>query len=271
MSVRDKRQIIRLASTGEYSSSRILGEMDLNVCKKTICNVLSSSSNLQYSKMKSAPNLKQVHKDRRLQFAKKTMTWSNEWKSIIFSDEKKFNLDGPDGWAYYWRDLRKEPKIFSKRNFGGGSVMIWGAFSYNGKAEIHFMNGRYKSSDYLRMLENHLLPSADRIAGSDWTFMQDNAAIHVSNESKKWFQDKNIDLLEWPACSPDLNPIENLWSSLARKVYQNNRHFESILELRSTIELEWQQLELSLLRKLIDSMPSRIFEVINKNGGVTSY
>lgn len=49
---------------------------------------------------------------------------------VMFSDEKKWNLDGPDGFDGYWRDLRKEPQYFSKRNFGSGSLMVWGAISY---------------------------------------------------------------------------------------------------------------------------------------------
>ncbi|CAJ0925848.1 unnamed protein product, partial [Mesorhabditis belari] len=42
---------------------------------------------------------------------------------VIFSDEKKWNLDGPDGVGYYWRDLRRDPMVFGTRNFGGGPVM----------------------------------------------------------------------------------------------------------------------------------------------------
>ena len=45
--------------------------------------------------------------------------------AVIFTDEKKFNLDGPDGFKYYWHDLRPEPEWFSKRAFGGGSLMVW--------------------------------------------------------------------------------------------------------------------------------------------------
>ena len=49
------------------------------------------------------------------------MTWKAEWKQVLFSDEKKFNLEGPDGAAYHWHNLRKEEKIFSKRQQGGQS------------------------------------------------------------------------------------------------------------------------------------------------------
>ena len=45
--------------------------------------------------------------------------------------KKKFNLDGPEGYRYYWHDLRKEKQYFSKRHFGGGSLMIWGAYGLN--------------------------------------------------------------------------------------------------------------------------------------------
>ncbi|XP_065650344.1 uncharacterized protein LOC136078499 [Hydra vulgaris] len=53
-----------------------------------------------------------------------------EWHQVLFSDEKKFNLDGPHGYQYYWHDLRKEKETRMNRNFGGGTVMVWGAFSF---------------------------------------------------------------------------------------------------------------------------------------------
>uniref|UniRef100_A0A915DS67 Transposable element Tc3 transposase n=1 Tax=Ditylenchus dipsaci TaxID=166011 RepID=A0A915DS67_9BILA len=70
--------------------------------------------------MKATPNLTDQHRRDRLEFAHLHMSWTHEWESVIFSDEKKFNLDGPDGFSYYLRDLRKEQRFFSKRNFGGG-------------------------------------------------------------------------------------------------------------------------------------------------------
>lgn len=52
------------------------------------------------------------------------MAWADQWKRVIFSDEKKVNLDGPDGLNYYWHDLRNEKEIKMSRNFGGGAVMV---------------------------------------------------------------------------------------------------------------------------------------------------
>jgi hypothetical protein len=69
------------------------------------------------------------------------MNWTDELLSVLFSDEKNFNLDGPDGWAYYWHDIRKEPQTFFSRQHRGGSHMVWGVFSYDGTTDIVFLKG----------------------------------------------------------------------------------------------------------------------------------
>ncbi|GBN73342.1 hypothetical protein AVEN_246287-1 [Araneus ventricosus] len=56
----------------------------------------------------------------------------NGWLSL-FSNDKKWNFDGPDGNIKYWHDLRKEPRSFSSRQSGGGYVMLWAAFGFNGQ------------------------------------------------------------------------------------------------------------------------------------------
>ena len=86
-----------------------------------------------------------------------------------------------DGIRYFWHDLRKEPKTFSKRQFGGGSVMIWGAFVNGTIFELHIMNGIYDSVKYTDMLEECL----DPFMQPDWIFMQDGASIHMSKHTKK--------------------------------------------------------------------------------------
>lgn len=71
--------------------------------------------------------------------------------------KKKFNLDGPDGFNAYWRDLRKEARYSSKINFGGGTVMIWLAFCANGTLNLAFPSTKMKSSEYIKLLRPNLL------------------------------------------------------------------------------------------------------------------
>jgi len=56
----------------------------------------------------------------------------DSWQACIFTDEKKFNLDGPDGNQYYWHDKRKPKLRFTKRQQGGGGIMFWGGMGWNG-------------------------------------------------------------------------------------------------------------------------------------------
>ena len=75
------------------------------------------------------------------------MTWDDQWLQVTFSDEKKWNFDGPDGCRHYWHDLRKEKEIFSKRQFGGGTVMTWGYISLNGVGLMSYTSANMNSED----------------------------------------------------------------------------------------------------------------------------
>ena len=112
---------------------------------------------------------------------------------------------------------------------------------------------------------------AENKYGDSWTFQQDNPPIHFARVRKQFFASKNIPLLEWPAVSPDLNPVENLWSIVSQRVYGNGRQFGTLKELKCAIQEEWAKIDNSMLHSLINSMPFRLSQVIFNNGSHTSY
>lgn len=271
LSLATKRLILRNASNQATSVAKIKSDLDLNASAESIRLVLKNSGNLLYKKMLVKPPLKPQHKFNRVCWAKEKMSWVDEWKNIIWSDEKKFNLDGPDGFAYYWHDLRKDDVHFSKRHTGGGSLMIWACFNYYGKSTLAIISGNLNQYEYQRHLADHLLPFLKDFGGDKPIFQQDNCRCHTARSTVQWLKDRNIEVMAWPPYSPDLNPIENLWGILARRVYAEGKQFQSIQELQCAVIRCWQDISTSVLEALVNSMPTRIYQTIYSHGSSTKY
>lgn len=271
LTARDNRQIFRLSTKKGLSTREISKRFSKKTSHVTVWKSLKLNINTKFMKLKKKPKLLKCHREERLKWAKNVMSWNDEWKQIIFSDEKKFNLDGPDGYKHYWHDLRKEPKECFSRQMGGGSVMIWGAFSYEGLCDLQRISGHMNSTQYQSMLYDHMIPFGPLLGGANWMFQQDNAACHTSKSTQEWFKKEKNNVLPWPSRSPDLNPMENLWGILSRKVYANNKQFSSANELEVAIVKEWYNISITELNHLVTSMKNRVFEVIRKNGGPISY
>lgn len=271
LTTRDVRRLLRAAATGAYTAAQLKDALDFSVSARTIRRVLSGVDWLVYTKMDSTLPLTPAHKQARQSWAKTHVTMGKEWDGVIFSDEKRFNLDGPDAYKDYWRDLRRPPRETVRRQNGGGSVMIWAAFSAKGKSEVAVLVGRQASEHYVYTLSEYLLPFAHLHYGADFIYQQDNASIHTSEETTAFLEDQQVTVMKWPARSPDLNPIENLWSMLAAKVYANGKQYYSVSELTSAILAAWTAIGLDTLRTLVDSMPKRCIEVIELRGCKTHY
>lgn len=278
LSSQDKRRILRLASNSMSSSSKLLAESGVKASKSTVLRLLKNTNYLKRLKVMKKPPLTLLRKQQRLEFARKHMTWDishrsgeNDWRRVVFSDEKKFNLDGPDGVTYYFHDLRKE-EIFLERNHSkAGGIMVWGAISYYGTVELSFQNVRMTAVSYKAILQL-AFPQLQRIFGPlRWTFQHDNAPIHTARVVKSFIQEQDVELLAWPPYSPDLNIIENVWGWLSRKVYEGGRQYDNVEALINRIKAAWNEISLEFIKSLYNSLPNRIFELIEKKGGSTHY
>ncbi|GBL89057.1 hypothetical protein AVEN_255198-1 [Araneus ventricosus] len=99
--------------------------------------------------------------------------------------------------------------------------MVWGCLAANGLGNLNFCNGPIKAPDYIRILEVNLRPSLQRLFGRKlYFFQQDNARPHTAKITKTWLRTKRVPVLKWPAASPDLSPIENIWRILKRNMAQ---------------------------------------------------
>ena len=118
---------------------------------------------------------------------------NKKWPSVIVTDDKSFNLNGPDGHHYCYRDLRKEQQLPSRGFMGGDGVMIWRGVGYYGKLEIKFITGQLNSKIYIETIDEQVNTYTTRI-GNKYIFE-----------------------------IPDLNILENCWQGSCTRVQINSR------------------------------------------------
>ena len=212
----------------------------------------------------------------RLIFCKRYRDWTAEdWGKVIFSDESPFQLFGASanklvrrgqGKCYHQscvKPIVKHPE----------TIHVWGCFSAKGVGSLTILpkNTAMNKEWYQHILREQLLPTIQEQFGDEQClFQHDGAPCHKAKVITKWLGEQNIDILgPWPGNSPDLNPIENLWSILKRRVDKQKPTNSD--KLQALIMQEWAAISQDVAQKLIDSMPGRIAEVLKKKGQHCKY
>ena len=219
---------------------------------------------------KSQP-LSDQHRAERLSFARAFQHWTVEqWSQVLFADETIF----PNVYAgrqYCLRGVNEEmlPENLADKVAHPIQVNAWGCMSANGVGTLMTFEDTLNGSYMLKILKSCLLESRNKLfPDGQWHFMQDNARPHVDQKVERWLFDKHIPLIIMPPYSPDLNPIELLWSQLKPAVHR--RFAKSADELAEAVIAEWNQVDVNYLRSIVARMPGLMQKVIAAKGGRVS-
>lgn len=272
------RQLVRLSLKNRKQTLRSLSDdfeqlTAIKLSKKTISRRLRTAG-LKMYRCRRKPLLSKANIHKRLAWAKaKIMLPSDDWKSVIWSDESRFCLvsDRPENCIRRSNEAYK-PECLSRTVKFDEGVMIWGCFSYQGVGALSWIDRvKVNGEVYCKILEDTLIQSIGRLhPDGNYVFQQDNAPCHTAKLVTKWVSNKSIPLItDWPPQSPDLNPIENLWDHVDREL--SKLHCTSRAELWKSIKQIWEAIPLRLIKKLVLSIPNRLDSVIENKGGPTKY
>lgn len=279
----DERNLINATSQYRNMSLReILTDNGINVSRSTARRILHRHG-IRGRIAAKKPGLTSRQAEIRLAWCNDHINWSiNDWQKIIFSDEASVEIGGRSRTTIVWRMKgdRYKPQ-FTVPTFRSGrkSIMVWACFAGGEKGPLVFMKerngaGAINARRYVEVLKEHLIPFRRELIarfGDEIIYQDDNAPIHMAQYTREWMRSENINRLQWPSQSPDLNPIENIWKILKDNVQQRRPPPRTYEALKAALQEEWERLDVSIFMNVINSMQNRMIQVIDNNGYSCSY
>ena len=220
------------------------------------------------------PSVKKGSRDR-LIFCKRYRDWTEDWGKVIFSDESPYRLFGASGKKLV---RRRQSECYHQSSAmptvkHPETIHVWDCFSAKGVGALTILpkNTAMNKEWYQHILREQLLSTIQEQFGDEQCiFQHDGALCTKAKVITQWLGERNINILgPCPGNSPDLNPIENLWSILKRRVDKQN--LTNSDKLQALIMQEWAAISQDVAQKLIDSMPGQIAEVLKKKGQHCKY
>jgi hypothetical protein len=215
------------------------------------------------------------HKGARLPFAKRYKDWTaDDWRKVVWTDESPFEVGKNYRKVRVWRTTEEKyhnscfaPSFKSGRT----SVMVLGASVESSMSNLVVIPpGQSKAVDFIDIVyKGELLGFLGTTTNA--FLMEDGAPIHRAKVSKDWREQCSIKSFQWPAQSPDLNPIENVWSILKNAVHHRRIRPRTVKDMLTALNEEWRAVSKLYLEKIVNDMPGRSKDVIANKGGHTRW
>lgn len=267
----DQMDAVLDAATAQPKSSTpraLKALLDLSCSAKTVRRALDECG-LFGRIAREVPPLNATHVKKRIAFAEGYSEL--DWTKVLWSDEMSIHC-GPQGQTWVQRPIGEEwnQEYTVEKRKHAPKVHVWACFSASGVGGIHVFTENLEKKLMAWILQKHLIKSAHKLwPTGQWWFQQDNDPKHSSRLVQSWLDKAGVDRIEWPPYSPDLNPIENLWADLKKRVEKYNATKED--ELEEAVKTEWTATDTETCAKLVDSMPDRLSRVLEYQGGPTGY
>jgi transposase len=213
----------------------------------------------------------------RLAFAKKYKDWTVEqWRKVLWTDEASFERGKATRRAHSWRrneEANNLDCLAATFKSGRISVMVWGGIMHGKKTDLAVFEQKVQKTAVYYRDRVYKGPLLRFMEGTrDFLLMEDGAPIHRSNAPLFWRQENGVEkIMDWPAQSPDLNPIENLWYKMKLVVNLKANNMMMYADFTEVIQSAWDSITPENFNHLIDSMPRRMQAVIDAKGASTRW
>lgn len=261
-------------STASDLSRQLSSATGTTVSRQTVYRRLGNIGLYARRPVRCVP-LTATHCRLRLCWAREHALWTpQQWSCVMFSDESRFSLHSDSRRTFIWRapgTRYHQENTIERHRYGGAGWLVWGGIILGSRTDLHVQSVTMTGHIYRDViLEQHVRLFRGAM-GPEFLYMDDNARPHRANIVHECLQSEDITRMDWPAYSPDLNPIEHVWDMLGRRIAARQPPPNCLSDLRRALLDEWCNLPQDQIDNLILSMRRRCEACIASSGRHTPY